>query len=222
MKQTRKFLTAILMLVAASAAAQPRAWQFDVFLDDSAIGEHRFELRPRESDSLLVSEATFEVRALFIPLYRYRHQSTEVWEQGCLQRINASTDDNGDRLSVQGALNGSRFVLSSPDTDVELPQCVKTFAYWDPAFLKETSLLNPQTGEYVPVQVRRAGREPVVIDGRTVPADRYELEAGDLRITLWYGADGDWLGLESLTPKQRTIRYVRQLPSETTIARLGQ
>lgn len=198
---------ALTLLSMGAAVAEVREWRFDVFLDDAPIGYHRFELRPRGEKQLLESTAEFTVKVLFIPVYRYRHQSAETWEAGCLKRIAASTDDNGDRFEVDGAAGAYGFSVSNLDGRREIPGCVMTFAYWDKEFLGEKHLLNVQTGEYVDVTSRFAGDEVIEVDGQLRNAARYELLADGMRINLWYSSDGDWLGLESLTSKGRVIRY---------------
>ena len=86
--------------------------------------------------------------------------------------------------------------------------CVQTFAYWNPRILDATRLLNPQTGEYLPVQVLALGRESL---GEYPDAQRYRLlgDAGGkpLHIDLWYTPAREWLALESRTPEGRRVRY---------------
>jgi len=86
---------------------------------------------------------------------------------------------------------------------------VQTFAYWNPSILEASHLLNPQTGEYVPVKTLLMGRE--IVGGQ--PADRYRLIGEGrtpLQIDLWYSPGRDWLALESLTPEGHRLRYARK------------
>lgn len=182
----------------ALALAATREWHFDVSLDGRAIGEHRFVLRESGGNRELTSEARFRVRFLFLDAYRYEHQAREWWRGDCLERLDARTDANGKRTQV-----------AYPGGAAPLADCVKTFAYWNPDILKSQRLLNPQTGEYVDIEVKPVGSE--LIDGRI--AERYRLlGAGPapLEIDLWYTATGDWLALESRTPEGRRLRYSRK------------
>jgi len=179
--------------VHAAADDTRREWSFEVSLDDRRIGEHRFVLRENDDARALTSEASFRVRLLFFDAYRYSHRSEELWRGDCLQRIDARTDANGQRTEVN---------IEPSDA------CVQTFAYWNPVILQARTLLNPQTGEYVPVRVMKLGTE--VLAGRT--AERFRLVGSGrepLQIDLWYAAS-DWLALESLTPEGRKLRYTRK------------
>ena len=46
-----------------------------------------------------------------------------------------------------------------------------------------------------------------IVGGEELPSLRYRLEAGDLRLELWYSEDKEWLALESEVAGGRTLRY---------------
>ena len=84
-----------------------------------------------------------------------------------------------------------------------------TFAYWNPDFLEQPRLLNPQTGEYVDVRVENLGEETLDFRGQSVAATRFNLKADEVDLTLWYSTDDEWLGLESVAKGGHIIRYER-------------
>lgn len=213
--RARLFLCLLLNAVALSAwaeagAALPvaREWRFQVFLDDREIGYHHFFLEEEGETRRLRSVADFEYTLMLVKLYEYQHQNEEVWHGDCLARIESSTDANGKPYAVSGELQSDAFVVQGSKGEATLPSCIMSFAYWNPEFLKQRSLLNTQNGEYLDVQVSPAVPEELEIQGRKRPAFRYELASGPMRIQLWYSADREWLGLESSARGGRTLRYV--------------
>ena len=82
-----------------------------------------------------------------------------------------------------------------------------SFAYWNPDFLNESQLLNPQTGEYVDVNVEVVGTEMLEVRGQPVDATRFRLTAYEVDVTLWYSSDNEWLALESVAKGGHIIRY---------------
>jgi len=179
---------------ATGADLATREWRFNVSLDGKPIGNHRFVLRDVGESRELTSEARFRVRVLFFDAYRYDHRALETWRGDCLQQLDASTE-----------VNGKRTVVDVTPRD----ECVQTFAYWNPSILRASRLLNPQTGEYVPVQVRDLGSE--ILAGQM--AERFRLIGGGqtpMEIDLWYSPARDWLALESRTPEGRTLRYSKE------------
>jgi hypothetical protein len=178
---------------AATADAVTREWRFNVSLDGKPIGEHRFVLRDAGAARELTSEARFRVRVLFFDAYRYDHHARETWRGDCLQQLNAHTEINSKRTVV----------------DVTPLECVQTFAYWNPSILRAGRLLNPQTGEYVSVEIRDLGSDDVA--GQ--PATRFRLIGSGrtpMEIDLWYSPARDWLALESRTPEGRLLRYSKE------------
>ena len=192
---------------AAVDGAEMKRWQFEVLLDDKAIGEHTFELANEGDRHVLKSRASFDVKFLFVTAFRYRHQSTEVWSDNCLASIDATTDSNGKQLSVRGSSQDNSFNLEGQEASA-LPECVQTFAYWNPDVLESTRLLNSQTGAYEAVNISWDGREAVDVSGTPVEADRYRIGTRKGDITLWYSAgDQTWLALEAPAKGGRTLAY---------------
>lgn len=207
------FTTALLSLASGSGAfaleqSQVAEWQFDVSLDGKPIGSHSFEVQQDGEQTVLKTEASFDVKFLFVTAFRYRHQNTEIWSDDCLMSIDAATNSNGKQLQVRGEIADDNFRLQNSKGTEQLPSCVQTFAYWNPNVLGATRLLNSQTGVYEDVTVSLEGRDEVPVEGQTVEALRYRLsaEAGD--ITLWYSAaDNTWLGLEAPAKGGRKLLY---------------
>lgn len=206
-------LAACALAAAASAAGiddpgrDVREWNFRVFLDDAEIGYHRFEL-VREDDTRRVStEARFRVGFLFLTAYRYEHVNEETWEGDCLREIESRTDDNGREFEVSGSQRENRFAVTAGERPIVADDCVKTFAYWNPAILEEDRLLNSQTGELLPVTIERVAREVLDVKGEPVPAVRYRLSSRNLELDIWYSDRDEWLALESTVKGGRKLRY---------------
>ena len=92
-----------LLLSAAALSTVPEAvdeLSFDVLLDEERIGSHTFRISDSEGGRRVQTEAAFDVIILFVPVYSYRHNNTEVWRSGCLQQISSRTDSNGEQYAV--------------------------------------------------------------------------------------------------------------------------
>jgi hypothetical protein len=204
-------VTACVALGVSASDGSLYEWRFAVSLDGKPIGEHRFVLQQRDGLRELTSEAKFRVRFLFINAYHYEHSARELWRGDCLERLVARTDDNGNETVVSGEHDGGGFRVTTDGNVAGVEPCVQTFAYWNPSILDATRLLNPQTGEYLPVQVLDLGRATI---GNREDAQHYRLlgDAGGkpLHIDLWYSPAHEWLALESLTPDGRRLRYSRE------------
>ena len=198
--------------VAHASSSIDKNWQFTVYLDGDEIGFHNFSIIQNEEYQKIYSSARFNVKFLFINAYSYKHDNEELWQGQCLNSINAVTDDNGDLYNVSGEAYNGAFIVNTAENNSNKKQnkylpCIKTFAYWDPEFLKETTLLNSQTGEMMEVDSEFIGTDTLRHNGEEVVARHYRLHGKDLQIDLWYSVDDHWLALESLTESGRVVRY---------------
>lgn len=182
-------------------------WRFRVYLDEKEIGYHHFYLAEDGANRQLKSVASFEYRLMFVTLFRYEHENLETWAGDCLQSVRSRTDSNGDNYTVHGLRFDGAFQVVASEGDAALPPCVMSFAYWNPAFLEESRLLNTQDGRYLEVEVSPPVRDRLEVRGEVMPTNRYHLEAGDLRLDLWYSDQNEWLALESTLESGRTLRY---------------
>jgi len=185
-----------------------REWEFRVLLDGSEIGSHVFRLEQQQDRKLLKSEAQFDVRFLFFTAFSYQHRNYEEWADDCLLEIDARTVTNGKTQVVEGEKEGDAFVVETDSDSAKLPGCVMTFAYWNPDFLSEPRLLNPQTGEFLDVDVTPQSTETVTVRGESRQAKRYDLKAKDMQLSVWYAQDdNEWLALQSTVKGGRIMRY---------------
>lgn len=189
-------------------ASMSGEWRFRVYLDDKEIGYHHFTLTPAGESLQLSSKARFDVTFLKVPLYRYRHNSTEWWDSNCLRQITSSTSSNGKSSQLEGAVEGNAFLLNTGEDVTRLPGCISSFAYWNRKALDRARLLNPQTGDYAEAELEYLGQDSVAIGGIATAAHRYRLRTDDHPIELWYSLDNEWVALESSVTGDRSLRYV--------------
>jgi hypothetical protein len=206
----RTLLMLAVLAPAAALASTGQEWQFRVLLDEREVGSHRFRVSDGGGERRVESDARFTVKFLFIDAYTYVHQARERWQGDCLTAIESRTDDNGQQLAVRGTRTAGRFEVAAGKVQAELPTCVMSFAYWNPAMLRQARLLNAQTGEFVDVRVEALGKETIAVRGAPLAAQRYALHAPDFRIDVWYGAGNQWVQLESRTEGGRLLRYLIQ------------
>jgi Family of unknown function (DUF6134) len=189
------------------AAAATQEWHFEVSADGRHIGTHTFKVVDDAEQRTVETTASFEAKVMLVPFYRYHHHDQELWKAGCLQQIQADTNDNGKGTQVQGQAGADGLRI---DSGPLLPGCVTTFAYWDKRFMEQSHVLNSQTGEYLEIDFRRVGLEQITVRGQKVEAEHYIVMTPKFSIDLWYSRSAEWLALESLTENKHVLRYERQ------------
>jgi hypothetical protein len=192
--------------------AGDQSWKFRVLLDDTPIGYHEVHINRDNNMKTVHTQASFDVRFLFIPVYTYSHETRESWEDDCLVNISSTTDDNGDNYFISSIDRNNELTIETRDGVTSIDGCVRTFAYWDPDLLKSGQLLNTQTGEYQTVAVQDLGTGNLNFDDRKLEARHFRLSVEDMTIDLWYTMDMHWLALESITESGAVLRYLPANP----------
>ena len=195
-------------LLAVTPLLHAQQWAFNVYLDKSKIGSHTFTF----NDNTLVSRAKFNVKVLFIEAYKYDHTSKEQWQNDCLTNIDVNTIEDKITTNVKGKKVTSGFEISDGKASQTLPECVMTFAYWNPKILDQSKLLNPQNAEYLDTTFTKLGTAKIDVKGKPTETTHYKLSGAlngvkKLNIELWYNQNNDWVALKSVTPEGYNIIY---------------
>ncbi len=182
-------------------------WNFTALLDGNPIGSHRFTVTSKGDERVVVSDAEFAVKMLGFTAYRYRHHAEEQWQGECLVALATTTDDDGKPLGVRGEKQGDALVIRGTNESPSVKGCVMTFAYWNPALKSQTRLIDPQTGKLESVQVKSNGGGTIDVHGKPVEATGFRITGTKHPIDVWYGPQGDWVGLDSTVAGGRKLSY---------------
>ena len=192
-------IIAISAMTSSAVSDAVRQWNFDVFLDEKKIGSHKFFVEQVEEDYRVASSAHFKFKLFFFIPITYRHNSTELWRNGCLSSLDSVTVRRGKDTRVSGTSIGNIFLVSRDGETHKIGNCVRSFAYWNPFFLTHEFLLNGETGEYLPVTLAKKN----TIEGLIITI---KPPSGEL--ILKYSEDGKWMALEAQVKDVGTMKYV--------------
>jgi len=209
MKHIILMLLLMISLIITEINAADQKWEFDVFLDDKPIGTHTFNLKNSDHKKIIDIDANFDVKLWLFSAYTYQHKNKEQWQAGCLSHLDSRTNDNGDALWVKLDQKATQAqVTTSKATKKINTNCIKSFAYWDASILKAERLLNAQTGEYMPITVKNLGAEQISVQNKKLQSTRYKITTSKFSIDLWYADNDHWIGLESTTEDNNTLKYI--------------
>lgn len=195
---------------AATAAPAPAGEQelvFEIQRDGSPVGTHRVVLTGVPQDLHVQAQGTIVVRLLGIPVYRFDYRSDSRWVDGRMVRLDAATDDDGDKTKVTGRAVGADFEVEGQNGTVRLPAGIFPTDHWNPAVIGSTQVLNTITGRPNRVRMVAEGAEERPTGQGPRMATRY-VYSGELDATVWYDARGSWVGLRFKARDGSTIDYV--------------
>ena len=192
----------------ANAALLDRL-NFKVWLGDREIGEHSFTITRDGALTNVLSQAKYNVKIMFVSVFKYQHEAKETWVDQCLQKIESFTVSNGEETKVEGFRDDQQFIVQQNDKTLrEASSCVGTYSYWDLERLQRSALMNSQTGEIIPARVTLVGEQP--LPRLQQAALTYQIETEEATIQLWYADDGRWLALSTET-NGRPLIYLNEI-----------
>ena len=183
-----------LMTLPANGMGPQSRIAFAVDREGSPLGTHSTTITRNGDEIEVTVKIDFRVDLAFLTLYRYEHESREVWRNGQLFSLNSKTNDNGEDFAVSALRRGDILVVEGQDGRLEIPGDTLPTSYWNPAFITQERVLDSQRGTLIDINVEPLGRELITSSGETIEACRYRL-SGDLRFDIWYDGDGRWVAL---------------------------
>ena len=177
-------------------------FNFKVSLDNREVGWHKFVVETKGNQLTVSSKAKMDFTVLMVKKVAYRHEATENWLGDCLQAFESKTKRNTKIFLTSGSVKDGDFYVNRNGEEVLVSKCVKTFAYWRPAWLDDEFLLNVETGKYTPISLEVTEDQLTNMTKRVVGLPKTEIH-------LAYDKSGNWQTLESELKIAGTLRYQR-------------
>ena len=173
----------------AASGEDAGEYTFTVLYDGDPVGKHRF-VYEHEGDRIEIQEATeIEVTFASIPLFTFEHQARQLWENGRALRIDAKTDDNGERLdiTVEGTDQGYVRTVNGRVDTFENPTAV--LAFWNQDTLKHDAFFSAVEDKTFNASFEYLGTDEITLAGQQLEAEHYRMR-GDEERDLWFDPDG--------------------------------
>lgn len=214
----RPLLAALILFAGASvagtsgdahAAGVPRdgVLAFDIVRNGTAIGTHTYRFS-REGDRTEVRIRTdIDYRLLFIPVYRFEHESHEVWENGSLTLLESTTNDNGTPAKLKVWRDEDSLMVVGADGTMHVDREVIPSSLWNRLVLDRTRLLMTTSGNVKSTRVEYVGEEAIEVRGETRQTRHFRL-TGEFGRELWYDRDEVLVRVRFEASDGSTVQYV--------------
>jgi hypothetical protein len=153
------------------------------------IGTYVNTVEPSGGGTTVQTRAHFEVKMLGVNMYREDAQRTERWQGNRLISFNGVTSKGSGSTVVKGEARGNNFIISSPQGTITAPATVHPANPWSANFLNSNTMMRPDDGKIEQVRVSGGGETVLNIDGRSVRAQKYEVN-GTTRYDVWLDGHG--------------------------------
>jgi hypothetical protein len=209
-RDCRLLLTAALVgtaAVSAALAGDAGEYTFTVLKDGAPVGQHRVAF-DREGDRIEIREETaIEIRFAMIPLYSFEHEGRQVWEDGRAVRIDATTNDNGEKLDITVRADGDGYIRTVNGRVDRFDESTTVLAFWNMDTLRHNAFFSAVEDKTLDAAFQYVDREKITVAGKELNVEHYRM-TGDEERELWYDAAGHIAKIE-LHRHGSEIAYVR-------------
>jgi hypothetical protein len=208
-KHTLSMVAVLLLAVTAGPARADTTggYTFTVYKDGDPVGKHRF-VYDRDGDRIEIREATeIEVKLAMIPIYTFEHQAREVWQDGRVVRVDATTNDNGEKLDISVRPDGQGYVRTVNGRVDRFDASKRMLAVWNKDTLRHHDFFSVVEDQTLKVSFHLIGREKLTLDGKVLDVDHYRM-VGDEERDLWFDSAGQVVKVE-FRRRGADIAYVR-------------
>ncbi len=211
-----RLILAMLLLATGSTAASAAedfpygsSLSFTAVRNGQTIGHHSLTFQKNGAQLTVSTAIDLAVKFMGVTAYRYTHRAQEVWTGDTFQGLTAQTDDDGKKHAIQIRRDGAALIIERNAEAVRttLPPQLLPSTHWNIRQVRQSALVNTQTGTEARVQVSVLGRETIRTASSSIDATRYRY-TGDLVMDQWFDDAGRWVKTSFTASDGSTVEYV--------------
>jgi hypothetical protein len=211
---------ALLAVPSAARAADAGEYTFTVLKDGDPVGRHSFAFAC-QGDRIEIQEKTeIEVRLAMIPIYSFEHEARQLWENGQVVRIDATTNDNGEKLDITVRPNGHGYIRTVNGRVDRFDGSTTVLAFWNKDTLKHHAFFSAVEDKTLDASFQFVGRETMTLHGQQLDVEHYRM-VGDEERDLWFDSAGRVVKV-AFRRHGAQLEYVRDKGAPSSAAGAGQ
>ncbi|MBM3488134.1 MAG: hypothetical protein FJX67_16125 [Alphaproteobacteria bacterium] len=180
--------------------------RFAIVRNGTPVGSHTVQFERQGPAIVVRARSEIAVPFLFFTAYRFTYTSEDVWQDGCLRRLRADTDDNGRIARVEASADGDTLTIATHEGMTRERGVVFPTNHWHAGVLGRDRVLNTISGRVNRVRIEDRGEERIMVGGVERPARRH-VYTGELETEVWYDAAGRWVKMRFAGRDGSTIEY---------------
>ena len=202
------FIVASLGSVASSSGVpESGVLSFDIIRNGDAIGTHTYRF-DRSGDRTEVRISTdIDFRLLFIPVYRFEHESREVWEDGRLSSLESQTNENGTPVKLQVYRDEDSLMVIGEDGNLHVDREIIPASLWNRLVLEREETLTTISGNLKKFEVEYIGEKTIEVRGEKILSQHFRL-SGEFERELWYDPNDVLIRVQFEASDGSTVAYV--------------
>lgn len=180
---------------------------FDIVRNGEAIGTHTYHFDQQGDRTEVRIQTNIDYRLLSIPVYRFEHESIEVWKDGRLSSLESTTNENGTPVKLQVHREEDSLMVIGEDGSMHVDREIIPASLWNRLVLDRDEILTTVSGNLKSMQVTYIGEEILDVKGEKKPTYHFRL-SGEFERDLWYDRQDMLVSVRFEASDGSTVQYV--------------
>ena len=204
MRILTNFLLLLILLINFSTQAFPipenKKATFDIFRKNKVIGTYEIIFSENNGNLSIETNIDIEVKLLFISVYKFSHQSKEIWKDGSFIRIDAHSNFEDEReYFIEGEIKDDFLFATGMDGELKLDKNLIPSNYWNQDVMYQDEIFDTQKGIMRNIEVQDLGYEEIKVNEDSIKCNKYIFNASSNpkdkgpfpEYTLWYAENNE-------------------------------
>jgi len=184
---------------------------YSIYRKGKKIGVHSLKINA-DAERIDVSvDSTITISVLKIPVFKFNYVADEVWQDGQLLSVDATTTTNKEVETAKLDNSSGSSVMTSNGTSDQVPLIAYATNHWNESAVEQSTLFNTVKGIQSKVSVEKISNEPLQLGETTLLTTHYKY-TGDLIVESWYDERNRWVKLAFLGSDGSQITYIIDNP----------
>ncbi len=190
--------------------------RYEVFRKGKLIGQHQLRFTRRDNRLEVAIESELAVRYLGVPVYRYRYEALETWQDRSLVSVQSRIKDNLKKWrEISARADGRVLEITNRGKTRTAPMVRFPSNHWHPGVLNESRVFHTLHGKVHHVKIQDLGTEKLQVHGTdksgqtriaVLPVRHYRYTGGFVA-DVWYDAQRRWVNLQFQADDGSQIEY---------------
>ena len=133
--------------------------EFDIYRNGKKIGFHRLHFKKINEKIIVNTRIEMVVKFTFVPIFKYLHNSEEIWDQNKFLQVTTSTQKNNRQFTFSAKRQGSKLQIKSRGKVFFISSDNLITSYWHQNWLNKKELIDSQHGKKRFIKVEKKNIE---------------------------------------------------------------
>ena len=187
--------------------------EFEILRNNKKIGFYKLSFQNIEDKIVVNTQIEMIVKLGIIPIFKYFHESKEIWINNQFIEAKTTTKKNGRKFKFTAKRKGSKIEIKSRGKVFLVDGNSLITSYWHQNWFKKKVLIDSQHGKKRLINVEKKDFEKIKTSNNTIFAQRYKVigtqnkpNGKKIDYDIWYDDKGRWVKIKFFI-KKSLIEY---------------